>query len=359
MSSPPPGMETSGAAYTSTKSGIATQLDALYGVPGSSTSLDGTLNTFTESLQELAANPTSAAARTTVLGNASAVASLINSAAGTVQNLRTGLEAQLGNDTSAASTILSNIATLNGKIQNTTDSTALTDLQDQRDQAINSLSSYMDVQTVPQRDGTVSVMTQSGVTLVDRGNAATLSFDGRGVLGPNATYSTDPAQRTVGTITATLPGADPMSVAIAPACAGVGVGGVADPAPAPRNGSRMTPACSTRMYPRLAIAVTVAGAQPSTARTWSAAAEPPRSPPNPHLQQSRRQRAAETRPTGMALDDFSLVRSLTVETRADSPHLLRTRGVNRRARFLFRMHAKRSEEIRHAHHPRSRLLEAR
>ena len=199
-------LETSGAAYTSTKSGIATQLDALYGVPGSSTSLDGTLNTFTESLQELAANPTSAAARTTVLGNASAVASLINSAAGTVQNLRTGLEAQLGTDTSAASTILSNIATLNGKIQNTTDSTSLTDLQDQRDQAINSLSSYMDVQTVPQRDGTVSVMTQSGVTLVDRGNAATLTFDGRGVLSPTASYSTDPAQRTVGTITATLPG---------------------------------------------------------------------------------------------------------------------------------------------------------
>ena len=59
----------------------------------------GTLNTFTESLQELAANPTSAAARTTVLGNASALASLINSSAGTVQNLRTGIESQLGTDT--------------------------------------------------------------------------------------------------------------------------------------------------------------------------------------------------------------------------------------------------------------------
>jgi flagellar hook-associated protein 1 len=199
-------LETSGAAYTSTKSGIAAQLDALYGTPGTSTSLDGTLNTFTESLQELAANPTSAAARTTVLGNASALASQINSAAGTVQNLRTGIESQLGTDTSAASTILSNIASLNGKIQNTTDPNSLTDLQDQRDQAINSLSSYMDVQTVAQRDGTVSVMTQSGVTLVDRGNAASLTFDGRGVLDANSSYSTDPKARTVGTITATLPG---------------------------------------------------------------------------------------------------------------------------------------------------------
>jgi flagellar hook-associated protein 1 FlgK len=199
-------LETSGAAYTSTKAGIASQLDALYGTPGSASSLDGTLNTFTESLQELAANPTSAAARTTVLGNASALASQINGAAKTVQNLRTGIEAQLGTDTSSASTLLSSIASLNTKIQNTTDSTALADLADQRDQAINNLSSYMDVQTAPQSDGTVSVLTQSGVTLVDRGTAASLTFDGRGTLSANSAYATDPSQRSVGTITATLAG---------------------------------------------------------------------------------------------------------------------------------------------------------
>ena len=199
-------LETSGAAYTSTKSGIISQLDALYGTPGSSTALDGTLNTFTESLQELAANPTSAAARSTVLGNASALASQINGAANSVQNLRTGIEAQLGTDTSSASALLSNIASLNTKIQNTTDGSTLADLQDQRDQAINSLSGYMDVQTIAQRDGTVSVLTQSGVTLVDRGSAASLSFDGRGALSANSAYSTDPKERSVGTITASLPG---------------------------------------------------------------------------------------------------------------------------------------------------------
>jgi flagellar hook-associated protein 1 FlgK len=197
-------LETSGAAYTSTKSGIISQLDALYGTPGSSTALDGTLNTFTESLQELAANPTSAAARTTVLSNASALASQINGAANSVQNLRTGIEAQLGADTQSASSLLSSIADLNKKIQNTTDSTSLADLQDQRDQAINNLSSYMDVKTTAQSDGTVTVLTQSGATLVDRGNAASLSFDGRGTLSANSSYSSTP--RTVGTITATLPG---------------------------------------------------------------------------------------------------------------------------------------------------------
>ena len=199
-------LETSGAAYTGTKAEIIGQLDALYGTPGSSSSLDGTLNTFTQSLQELAANPTSAAAKTTVLGNASALASQINGAASTVQNLRTGIEAQLGADTNAASALLSSIASLNGKIQNTSNDSALADFQDQRDQAINSLSSYMDVKTVTQSDGTVSVMTQSGATLVDRSNAATLTFDGRGTLNATSTYSGDPSQRTVGTVTATIAG---------------------------------------------------------------------------------------------------------------------------------------------------------
>ncbi|MCJ2137568.1 flagellar hook-associated protein FlgK [Methylobacterium sp. J-026] len=197
-------LETSGAAYTSTKASIGSQLDALYGTPGSATALDGTLNTFTQSLQQLAANPTSAAARTTVLGNATALAGQINSAANTVQTLRTGIEAQLGTDTTSASALLSNIAKLNTKIQNTTDSTSVADLQDQRDQAINSLSSYMDVKATPQSDGTVTVLTQSGATLVDRGNAATLSFDGRGTLSANSSATSTP--RSVGTITATLPG---------------------------------------------------------------------------------------------------------------------------------------------------------
>ncbi|TXN39503.1 flagellar basal body rod C-terminal domain-containing protein [Methylobacterium sp. WL7] len=110
-------LETSGAAYTSTKASIASQLDALYGAPGSGAALDGTLNTFTESLQELSANPTSAAARTTVVSNASALASQINGAAASVQNLRSGVEAQLGTDTQSASSLLSSVASLTAGIE--------------------------------------------------------------------------------------------------------------------------------------------------------------------------------------------------------------------------------------------------
>ncbi|WP_019905221.1 flagellar hook-associated protein FlgK [Methylobacterium sp. 77] len=199
-------LETSGSSYTSMMSDVRTQLDKLYGIPGTSTALDGVMNDFTLALQTLAADPTSAPARSTVVSAASNLASKIGSIANGVQSLRTATENQLGNDTASASGLLSSIAALNTKIAATSDDAAKADLLDQRDQAINSLSGYLDVQTSPQRDGTVTVITASGVTLVDRGAAATLSFDGRGTLTPDSAYSSDPAKRGVGTITATTPG---------------------------------------------------------------------------------------------------------------------------------------------------------
>ncbi|WP_375463338.1 flagellar hook-associated protein FlgK [uncultured Methylobacterium sp.] len=199
-------LETAGAAYTGAKADTAAQVDALFGTPGSATALDGLVNTFTQSLQTLAAGPTSAAARTTVLDAASALAGGINRIAAGVQDLRSGLEATLGTGTAGANALLAGIAGLNVKIQGTNDDDARADLQDQRDQQITQLASYIDVQTVEQRDGSVTVSTGSGVTLVDRGTAAALSFDGRSALTANAAYSTDASVRSVGTITATTPG---------------------------------------------------------------------------------------------------------------------------------------------------------
>ncbi|CAO4183219.1 flagellar hook-associated protein FlgK [Methylorubrum populi] len=199
--------ENSGAAYTGLKSSIHTQLDALYGKPGDASALDGVFNSFTLSLQTLAANPTSTAARSTVLSAANDVVTQIGSAANGVQALRTGLEMQLATDTQTASGLLAQLAKLNTRIiAATADDPSRPDLEDQRDQALNSLSGLIDINAVSQSDGSVSVLTGSGVTLLDRTNAATLSFDSRGTLSANALYDADPANSGVGTIVATTPG---------------------------------------------------------------------------------------------------------------------------------------------------------
>ncbi|WP_335645473.1 flagellar hook-associated protein FlgK [Methylobacterium durans] len=199
-------LESAGAAYTAVRADVIAQIDKLYGTPGSATALDGVLNTFTQALQTLAANTNSTAARTTAVQSAATLAGQIGSIADSVQELRSGVESRLGTETRDASNILASIADLNIKATSTSDDAVRAAILDQRDQQITQLSSYFDVKTVAQRDGTVSVLTTSGVTLVDRGLAATLSFDGRGTLNANSAYSSDPAKRGVGTITATTPG---------------------------------------------------------------------------------------------------------------------------------------------------------
>lgn len=199
-------LETSGAAYTTVLSSVLTQVDKLYGTPGSSTSLDGLVNGFSSALQSLAADPTSSAARSAVVTSASSLASQIGSIAGSVQDLRSAMESQLSQDTTQANQLLKSIADLNTRVSQASDGANKADLLDQRDQAVNSLSALMDVQSVPQSDGTVSLITTTGVTLVDRGNPTVLSFDSRGTLSPGSEYSTDPTQRGVGTITAKTPG---------------------------------------------------------------------------------------------------------------------------------------------------------
>ncbi|AWN35526.1 flagellar hook-associated protein FlgK [Methylobacterium radiodurans] len=198
-------LETAGSGYTGTKADILGQLEKLYGVPGDATALDGVLNGYTQSLQTLAINPTSAAARSSVVDAAQALATKIGGIAQGVQDLRTGIENTLTGQVQDANALLDSIARLNVQVQTAGDGGTRAALEDQRDQQINKLAGYMDLRVTSERDGSATVMTASGITLVDRGVAAGLSFDGRPTLTANASYD-PPETRSVGTLIATLPG---------------------------------------------------------------------------------------------------------------------------------------------------------
>jgi flagellar hook-associated protein 1 FlgK len=199
-------LETAGAAYTAQYSAVVSQIDSLFGIPGAPTSLDGVLNSYTQALGALASDPSSAPARFTALSAAGTLASSITKVGEGIQTLRTGIESQLATDVEAASRILSAIAGLNAKISANTDTATGANLLDQRDQYINNLAQYLDIQVTTASDGSQTVATRSGLTLVDHGTAASLTFDGRGTLTENDLYDIDSTKRGVGTITATLPG---------------------------------------------------------------------------------------------------------------------------------------------------------
>jgi flagellar hook-associated protein 1 len=197
-------LETAGAAYTARTASATGQLDSLFGTPGASSSLDGTVNAFATALQSLQAEPSSTSARAAVVTAAGTLATRLGTISTGVQALRTDAETRLDTDVGAASELLSQIAGLNAKAVASQGSDP--SILDQRDAALDKLSAFMDIATTQVGDGTVTVSTGSGVTLVDHGTAARLSFDGRTALSANAQWSSDPAQRGVGTITATLPG---------------------------------------------------------------------------------------------------------------------------------------------------------
>jgi flagellar hook-associated protein 1 FlgK len=199
-------LETAGAAYTSTMARFAGGLDRLFGQPGSVGALDTSVNDFTKALQALAADPASSMTRGSVLSSANILASHIASIAEGVQAMRSEAEGRITTAVDRANNLLTSIAQLDSDIQSSPTAPAAPGLLDERDRLITELSQLMDVQVMNGQGGSLTIMTGAGLTLYNGGKPIVLSFDGRGRLAPEATFSTDAAERGVGTITATTIG---------------------------------------------------------------------------------------------------------------------------------------------------------
>lgn len=201
--------ETSGSAYTSVRADYTSQLAQLFGQPSSSSSLSGLMSGFTSSLQALSTDPSSNTAKSQVLAAAQSLATALNSASDSVQQLRTDAETKIGADVTRVNEILKGIAAVDVKVANSGNSDPA--LQDQRDSLINELSTYMDVRVTENSNGSVSLTTQGGLRLYDSGVPSTFSFDGKGNLTAQDLYSTG-ASRGVGTITMSVPGGTSVDV---------------------------------------------------------------------------------------------------------------------------------------------------
>jgi flagellar hook-associated protein 1 len=199
-------LETAGAAYTSTMARFASEIDRLFGEPGSVGALDTSVNDFTQALQALAADPASSTARGGVLSAGGILASHIASIAESVQALRSEAEGRIATAVDQANNLLKSIAQLDSDIMSSPGTAAAPGLLDERDRLITELSQLMDVQVMKGAAGSVTLTTGGGLTLYNGGSPVVLSFDGRGKLTPQATYSSNDAERSVGTITATTIG---------------------------------------------------------------------------------------------------------------------------------------------------------
>jgi len=206
--------ETGGGGYANQIANILGQLQSVYGTPGGQGTLETTLGNFTTALQSLSNSPSDSAAQGVALSAAQSLAQQLNSTTQGIQSLRSNVAQDIGNSANQANADMSQIAQLNTQLQglSPTDPQAAT-LMDQRDNAINDLSKYVDVRVVTSSANQVSVFTNSGIQLVGDGLASSFTYSSPGALTATSLYSTNPAQNGVGTFNIKLPNGAAIDVA--------------------------------------------------------------------------------------------------------------------------------------------------
>lgn len=153
------------ASADSARSDQLTQLEKIFGVGEAGLGYSATqfFNAFTD----VSTKPQDETARQVVLARANDLASRFNAAAQQIDTLQAGLTQQIQVSVASVNSLTEQIAALNKRI---VDARGLgqppNDLLDKRDTAINDLSQYVQVSTVPADDGSLSVFLGGGQSLV-------------------------------------------------------------------------------------------------------------------------------------------------------------------------------------------------
>lgn len=193
--------ETGKSSQLAVYNSFLSRVNGMFGTPDSDSSMAASVTAMIGKLQAVATSPDDPAARQTFLNSASNLTSQLNSMSQQLQGMRLEAEQNLSTSVDTANTQLKTIADLNNQIaQRQASNISVADLQDQRDVAIDKLSTLMDIKSVQRDDGTVAVFTGGGQLLLDK-QPVSLTFDEHTNIDATSSYNIDPSKRTVGTIT--------------------------------------------------------------------------------------------------------------------------------------------------------------
>ena len=181
------------------------RLQGFLGKPGSAGSLDTIFGNLKNSLQGIATSPDDYTSRSQAVAAAQTMAETLNRLSSTIQGMRQETEGQIAADVHNLNGMLNSLSEVNGRMLDLgmTDG-ARAALLDQRDRLVSSVAELIDVKADYRGDGTVSLMTRSGVGLLDNG-VSTFKFESAGNLSPNSVFDPDPTQTKVGKMTLTTP----------------------------------------------------------------------------------------------------------------------------------------------------------
>lgn len=127
------------------------------------------LATMSTALTSYAAAPDNSSLAQAFLTDAKALANNLNTASTTVQNVRKQADTDIGNAVADVNSLLGQFTDINTTIvKGTATGADISDALDQRDAILTSLSKDMGITTTTNSDGSMSIYTDSGVTLFDR-----------------------------------------------------------------------------------------------------------------------------------------------------------------------------------------------
>lgn len=156
----------------STYNELTTTLNSALSASGD---LQGALDNFYGGFDTVANAPGSGSGRQALLGDASALVSVFNTLGAQFAGQQKQINGQITNTVKSVNTTLDNIADLNRRIHDSLGSGAPNALLDQRDALVNTLSGYLGVTAVSESDGTLSIYSTSGQSLVSGSNTFKLS----------------------------------------------------------------------------------------------------------------------------------------------------------------------------------------
>ncbi|MGV3489965.1 MAG: flagellar hook-associated protein FlgK [Devosia sp.] len=189
---------TAESGFSSVKAGFLDRVQTLFGKPGTTGSIDSAYNEFESALAAVATSPDSYANRAELVQKAQGLAGTLNRLTGDIQSLRQEIEAQLSNSVESINSQLQSLEKVNLRLADQgIDPTSRATLMDQRDRLVSSLSQQMDLRVGYRSDGTVSLMTRSGVGILDV-KASVFTYESAGALSASSRFSPDDALSGVG-----------------------------------------------------------------------------------------------------------------------------------------------------------------
>ena len=155
---------------------LASRLDNLVATEG--ISIAPALNNFFNAIQDANADPSSVASREVVLENVDQLAERFISMQDQLEDAQSEVNSRTREAINTVDQYAQSLAEINTRIIATAssqNSQQAHDLEDQREQLVNKISEYMDVDTLIQDNGAMSVFIGKGISLVNDGHAQKLS----------------------------------------------------------------------------------------------------------------------------------------------------------------------------------------